>query len=302
MARVLAKDYLKHLRPMSLKALADQGVFRPSADAEVQGHVLPWLYDSTSDMMLEDKSADAMLRNWLEKACAKVLETHSSAIQGENQRKEQKRKEEQERQEALRLERERLQREQEAQQREENIRLLHEKVTKQIVEKGEVRNEITKQVTTNVHGYFQSKPTVGLLGGLLGEMGIALSAAVKTIGNKDWLTPKAIYIFFVTYVAQHMKSEQYTLYMPPSLASIAAAKGVKLEELQTLDEETTNKFTEEYKAADGGDPLFSLLQKDPEESGIVPDIFTALRDGVLRLILRKPREKERPGMRYSRCL
>ena len=302
LARVLAKDYLKHLRPHAFRALADQGVFRPPSDAEVQGHVLPWLYDMAGAMMLEDNDADVVLRGWLETACDTVLRAHGSAIQGENKRKERKQKEEEERQEALRVERERLQREQEEHKREEAVRLLLDKVTKQIVEKGEWRNEIAKQVASNVHGYFQSRPTVGLLGGLLGEMGIALSAAVNAMGNKDWLTPKAIYIFFVTYVAQHMKSEQYLLYLPPNLASIATAKGVKLEELQTLDEEGTNKFMEEYKAADGGGPLYSLVQKESAETGVVPEIFTHLRDGVLRLILRKPREKERPGTSASHLL
>ena len=295
LARVLAKDYLKCIRPNVTGVLKDQGVFRDPSEKALYGHVVPWIYTMTDELLASDGGLEEMLLKLTEGACDGILREHGDALDKERDKRKKKKKEEEEKKEAKRIEKERLKIEREEQKKKDNLKQLQLSVEQMLVEKGEWHNEILKQEMSNLHGNMQGKATVGVLGGILTQMAIALTSAAELSGKADLVTEKSAYILLTTYLSDMFKADHYDVLFGPNMMNIITAKNAKLEELYTLDPESTQSLLQIYKAADFGDELYKLIRSKCQEHGINTAFLDCLSDAIMKLLLKKLTEKDAQG-------
>ncbi len=295
-ARVMAKDYLHDVRASVLRVLTDQGVFRDPARQALEGQVVPWVYDTTAEMLDEDLQMDLLLSQLCEGACDQIIRRHGDALQKERDKRAKKRHDDHERAEEHKRTKEKMRLEREEQKRRDDLHQLQVKVEQQVVEKGEWLNEILKQDLTNVHGDLQSTSTVCAVGGLLTQIAVALTATASVAGKSEFVNPKSMYVFIATYLADCLKSEHLDVYMGPALVNLAKEKGAKLEELQNLDAETAKAFEELYSKGEGCDDLQRLVRSKADQLGFNVAFFAHLEEALLKLLMRKLSEKDAQGI------
>eukprot|EP01022_Parablepharisma_sp_SALTPOND_P001017 TRINITY_DN105434_c0_g1_i1.p1 TRINITY_DN105434_c0_g1~~TRINITY_DN105434_c0_g1_i1.p1 ORF type:complete len:452 (-),score=92.93 TRINITY_DN105434_c0_g1_i1:66-1421(-) len=294
-ARVFTKDYLKNMKPSAFGTLISQGILRDPAEKALLGQIIPWIYKNTGEILGEDQDMDQVLKDLIGFAHDEILKEHGDALKKERGKRERKKREDSQKAEENRILQEKLRKEREEQRKRDELIKLQEKVEQQIIAKGEWRNEILKQPVTNLHGNLQGKQTVGVLGGLLGQIGISLTAAAQTLGNEGFVNEKTAYVFLATLLSDELKSEVYELFIGPSLANLVAEKGGKIEELHLLDAEGSQKFIEEYKRQAGGDELLKAFYDNLTNYGISPVLMNYVTDALLKLLLKKLTEKELQG-------
>lgn len=295
LARVIAKDYLKHVRQNVLGILADQGVFRRPFEMDLYAHILPWMYGTTSEMMEEDKKMDEILQNMVETAFNRVVFEHGDSLDKERKRKTKKKQEEEAKKEARRIEREKRKLEKEEKKRIEDLQILQKKIEKELVNKGENKAEMLKQECTEINGNFQSSPAIGVPGGMLTGLAIALASAYELSANKDWFNETNIYKFFTMYIAEMMGCPQFSIYIGPELAQLLTSKGIKFDNLSAMDEETEKSFVGMYVAGEHDDNIMKIIRDKSAENNLDPKFTAILREAILKLTTKKMNEKEMQG-------
>jgi len=270
-------------------------VLREPGEKALIGHIVPWIYSNTAEAYEEDNDMDELINELTMLAEEQIFNDHDNALKKEKERRQKKINDERRKAEELRLQQEKLRKEKEEQKKKEDLQKLNADVDQQIIEKGEMRNEILSQPITNIHGNFQAKPTVGVLGGLIGQLAISLTAAIQTLGNDEFLNEKTAYKFFAILVSDILKSESYELFLAANLEKMVLEKGGKLDELNLLDEETTERFIEEYKATSGGDGLLNKFVNSFDKYGINNEILKLIVNSLMRIIFLKFTDKAIQG-------
>eukprot|EP00826_Nyctotherus_ovalis_P059326 TRINITY_DN8241_c0_g1_i1.p1 TRINITY_DN8241_c0_g1~~TRINITY_DN8241_c0_g1_i1.p1 ORF type:complete len:414 (-),score=137.99 TRINITY_DN8241_c0_g1_i1:17-1258(-) len=278
-----------------MQALISQGVLREPGERALMGHIVPWIYENTAEAFEEDNDLDELINELTLLAEEQIANDHDDALRKERKRREKKLQEDKCREEELRQQQEKLRKEQEEQKRKEDLQKLREDIDLQIIERGEWRNEILSQPITNIHGNFQSKPTIGVLGGLIGQLAISLTAAVQTLGSDEFLNEKTAYKFFATLISDVLRSDSFELFLASSLEKLILEKGGKLDELNLLDEDTAEQFIEEYKTNSGGDELLNNFLSSFGKYGIDNEILKLIVNSLMRIIFLRFTDKAIQG-------
>jgi hypothetical protein len=292
--RILAKEYLKYVKPNSFRGLRDEGAFRKKQEAAMYINCVPWMMATTAEILRDDSQVDDLLGLIVDEAYDEMTVEHKKTLETERERQrriteERRLKEEEEarRKEALRKEREERRRAAELQR-------LHDKIDQLVIKKGEMKDVVLKQELTAAHGCYLGKDIVGVLTGVLGEMAIVLSATAQSVADKPFVTDKSIYVFTIMYLTQCMKNESFYVFFGPAIVQLLASKNVKLEDTHTLDPDALAQFTQLYDSAQHDDPLLPLLKDSCKDTGIMPEALDWLRLSLRKLILRKPTDND-PG-------
>jgi hypothetical protein len=270
-------------------------VLREPGEKALLGHIIPWIYSNTAEAYEEDSDMDKLINELTMLAEEQIADDHNNALKKERERREKKMHDERCKAEELKLQQEKLRKEKEEQKRKEDLQKLHEDVDQQIIERGEMRNEILSQPITNMHGNFQAKPTVGVLGGLIGQLAISLTAAAQALGNDKFLNEKTAYKFFAILISDVLRSESYELFLASDLEKMILERGGKLDELNLLDEETAENFIEEYKTSSGGDQLLNKFVNSFDKYGIDNEILKLIVNSLMRIIFLRFTDKAIQG-------
>jgi len=293
--RILSKEYLKYLKPKAMKLMKDQGFFDDAFSSELHSKVVPWIYASTAGLLESDIGVDTTFMTLLKEACDLTVLTHEETLKKERARKDEITKERQRKIEEGAANKERRRKERAEKRRMDELSKLHEKVDLQIIKKGVEKEEILKQDLSNVHGYYQGKEIVGLIGGIITEMAMILTAATKALEGKDFLTEKNAYIFTVMYITQGMSQEAFSLFLGPKLVQLLVSKNIKLEEAHALEGDGIQAFNELYKNYQEEDKIVKLIHDKADELGIIPASLDFVRNSLLKLLLRKPTDPDPQG-------
>jgi len=294
-ARVFAKDMLKNMKTAAFNNLVSKGVFRQPSEKAMLGHIIPWIYNTTTEFYMEDNSVDLILNDLTGLAVDQIIREHGDSLNNEKNKRAQKKKLDEEKALAEKLMKEKLKKEKEEQKKKDDLKALHDKVEQQIILKGEMRDGILKQAFDNLHGNFQGKPTVAVLGGLLNQIAIGLSAAAEISGKADFINEKTAYVFMATYLSDGLKSELLEIYLNPTLSEYITQKGAKIEDLSTLDAEGIQRFTEEFKKSSYSDPLNKLIEEKLLSNYVNSKYANFVMDSFTKLLLKKLSEKEMAG-------
>lgn len=295
LARVLAKDYLKNVRQNVMRVLVDQGVYRKPFEKDLYTHILPWMYGTTWEMMEENKMMDEILLNLVGNAFGVVAGEHGTALDKERDKKLKKKKDEEDKKEARKLEKEKNRLEMIEKKRIDDLKALELNVENNLVNKGDVRNEMIKQEIVEITGNYQNTHSVGVPGGLITELAIALTSAFELSPNKDWLNENNIFKFVVLYIADKMGCPQYSVYLGPHFNQLITSKGLKLDTLHLMDAETEKEFVNLYKTGENDDMILKMIKDQSAEFNIDPKIIEILREAILKLLIKKQTEKEAQG-------
>ena len=238
---------------------------------------------------------DLLINELTQEANDQIARDHDEALNKEHNRRDLKIHEDERKAEELRIQKEKLKAEQEEQKRKDDLKKLHEDVEQQIVEKGAWMNDILNQPISNIHGNFQAKPTVGVFGGLLGQIAIALTAAIETLGNDNFINEPSAYKFFAILISDVLRSESYELLLGNDLEKYILENGGKLDELNLLDENIQEHIIEESKESSIGDELFNNFTKNLDKYGINTDVMKLLILSLMRTIFLRFTEKALQG-------
>ncbi len=294
--RILAKEYLKFLRPNTLRLLISQGLFTQPFSHDLYVHVVPWMYNRTAKLMDDEVEVDNAFAGVMKTGFESALQEHKLALDKEHARRDaitdgRRRKAEDEARRREQRRKERAER-----RRLEELRKLQEKVKTTIVDKAVEKEEILKQEMMEVHGFYQGKETVGLIGGLLTEMAAAFTATGEVLEGKDFVTEKNAYVFAVMYIGQWMQQEAFPLFLGPKLIQFLAGKNVKPEEAHNMEPPVSQEFAELYKTYVDEDAILKLIKEKGAETGIQPNAIDFLRGALLKLLLRKPTDPDPQGL------
>eukprot|EP01022_Parablepharisma_sp_SALTPOND_P018757 TRINITY_DN310_c0_g4_i1.p2 TRINITY_DN310_c0_g4~~TRINITY_DN310_c0_g4_i1.p2 ORF type:complete len:682 (-),score=92.23 TRINITY_DN310_c0_g4_i1:14221-16266(-) len=294
-SRILSKEYLKQLKPKTLRALRDEGLFSSTFLADYYSHTVPWMYKETAEILDAEQDYSETLWNLVKEKAEEIVGSHVEVLKKESKRKaeiiaERERKAEEE----MKAKEERR-KQREERRRLEELKKLHDKVEQEIIKKGVEKEEIIKQEISNIHGFFQGREIAGVIGGLLAEMSVIFTAVGEALPDKDFLTEKNAYIFVVMYLGQWMKQEFFPFFLGPKLVQFLASKDVKLDEIHSMDPSLAKEFAELYKAYEDEDPILKLLRDRAESIGIALTAIDYLRCALLKLLLRKPTDPDPQG-------
>lgn len=294
-ARVLAKDYLNQLKPRTLRLLAVEGLFNDPFLTDYYSQVAPWLQQTAISMLDTNQDSGNVLKKLLDEKSKAIIKQHKDVLKKERKRKadiiaerERKLLEEQ----IARDERRKIRAEK---RRIRDLKLLQDHIAENIVKKGIESEEILKQDICEVHGYLQGQEIVGLIGGLLTEMAIVFTAVQESLEEKQFITDKNAYIFTVMYIGEWMKQSTVSIFIGPKTIEFLTSKGIKADEIYTLDPSVVQEFSDLYKSYEDEDEIMKTFREKAETLGIEPTAMDFIRASILKLLLRKPTDNDPQG-------
>lgn len=293
--RIFAKEYLKLLKPNTMHVMKDEGYFNTHFENDLYTSCIPWIYTTTSEVLKDETQIENFLSRLVIDSYNTAANEHQKTLQAERDRKEKLRqekiqKEEEEARQTAQRRKERAEKRRLAEREKLKLRILE-----QIIKKGEDKEGILTQDFANVHGCFQSKDIIGVIGGVLTELSIVFTAVSNCLEGKDFLNEKNAYGIAIFYLSEWMKSKEFNIYLGPSLTKLLTTKNVKQEEIHTLDADAAKEFSEIYKSGADEDPILKIILENCHEIGIKPEAIGYLRNCLLKLMLRKPTDPDPKG-------
>lgn len=293
--RILAKDFLKELRPNTMRLLKDEGLFNTHFMNDLYTSCIPWIYSTTTQIIKDESSVDNFVSLLLQDTFDTATKDHGQTLQKEKDRKEGIRQrilqqEEEEARNKAQRRKDRAERRRHAEKEK-----LKNRILELIIKKGEEKEDVLAQDFGNVHGYFQGKDTVGIIGGIFTELAITFTAISEILAGKEFLNEKNAYGIMIFYLAESLKQKEYPVYISPGINKFLSSKNVKLEDIHTLDADGVKEFTELYNSIDYDDPIMKIIRKENENIGIKTEAIDLLRNSLLKLLLRKPTDPDPKG-------
>eukprot|EP00831_Metopus_contortus_P056882 TRINITY_DN4913_c0_g1_i6.p1 TRINITY_DN4913_c0_g1~~TRINITY_DN4913_c0_g1_i6.p1 ORF type:complete len:578 (-),score=174.41 TRINITY_DN4913_c0_g1_i6:22-1755(-) len=288
MSRMLAKNYLKGLKQDTLRLMKSEGAFRQDYENDLHMKYVPWMYTTTMDLIEKETETENALMDLIEDACNNHLASHEEHLKKEKERREKISNDIHEKEEAEAAAKEQRRQQRAEKRRMDELSQLHDKIDALIIKKGELKDDVLREEITNVHGFFQSKNSVGIIGGLLYEMAIMITTLNELLENKEFLSEKNVYIFTIMYIGEWMKQEFFPVFLSPNIMNFLASKNVKPEEIHNIEEDAEAEFKQLFMSDDEEDKLFNVIKEKSHFLGIKPETYQYIKIAIMKLLLRKP--------------
>jgi len=302
-SRILAKEFLKNVRHNGFNILGEQGAFQNDFDFEFNNSFLPWIF---SDILHLQQGGNAIANTILSIGSVvtqNLADMHAKAVH-----------EEQERRRLAKEERERIEKEtkerraERAEKRkiraeEQRRQALKDKITEVLISKGgEEKPGMFAQVLSDLDSFGKEGNTVGLVGGIIGELWILLST-LNGLKNADAEDPLAVLNTIEITKESIQKVVENVLGELVAEGKIEIGVTGEIEaQLQELDPELTleNIHTKAEKATEARALLASsinsfvlnTLQSNAEELGLNSEYLPLIVDSIISAVL-NPDEKAR---------
>eukprot|EP00826_Nyctotherus_ovalis_P058699 TRINITY_DN8094_c0_g1_i3.p1 TRINITY_DN8094_c0_g1~~TRINITY_DN8094_c0_g1_i3.p1 ORF type:complete len:285 (-),score=100.24 TRINITY_DN8094_c0_g1_i3:90-944(-) len=127
------------------------------------------------------------------------------------------------------------------------------------------------------------------------EMAIVLTAVQESLEEKEFINEKNAYIFTVMYIGEWMKQTSVSVFLGPRTMEFLTAKGVRADEIYSLDPAFTQEFADLYKSYEDEDLILKMFREKAEALGIEPAAMDFIRGSILKLLLRKPTDNDPQG-------
>ena len=254
-ARTISKNYLANLRENTFKRLTDVGFYTDSFKIEVlDNDVVPWLHTKCFEFIQDLEVQESVPTTLAKSHLLTEEEEHIATVKAEAERKKQV-KEEKERQLALKLEEKRQRRAaKEAKKKAEERAALCAEIQEKFISKGVSKAVVAIQELLDIDGEGRADPTIGALGGVLGQIILVLSIMEKNFNR--------------TLTSKSTKSKK----------SNASRSSKKRDEEKKKEEEAKKKEEEDAK---------SQGAKTEGEGSIVPQEVAAVFDPALEPLLKE---------------
>jgi hypothetical protein len=182
--RVVAKSYLSGLRDNTYTHLANVGFFTNNFRINVLDQdVVPWLYDKVfefvQDLEVQDQIQTALVADHLQTE----QKTYLEAVSEENKRKEIAREKQQKQLAIKEAEKKKKREAREAKKRAEERAKLKTEIEAEFIRRGVTVDGVSNVELVEIEG-MQGRNTVGVLGGVLGQLIISLALMERNFNRQ----------------------------------------------------------------------------------------------------------------------
>jgi hypothetical protein len=294
-SRTVAKNFVDGMLGSAIGYLTDVGYFTDTFKVDVlEQNVLPWLFGRVEGFVEELDVLGDFGDVFVGANVNEYLTTHEQTVKAEYDRKESVRKaiEEAHRQ---KLEDKRKRKEAKEQARKTAaLKALKDDINRRFIQKGEYKESILSHEVSEVTGFYFKTPTIGTLGGFLGQMILVMGGAhrlAKKEGVKNLLQPKIVQSFMFTYIDAKMKTEKFTLQVGKAVEQFlnSLEKPLQLNEMRVMKEQNYQRFR--HILSDTtlfGDDVLGLMRSHNKLLGISKKAFDAVYEGFWDLYCKKP--------------
>jgi len=299
-SRIMAKEYLKTVRFNGFNILREQGTFQNAFDFEFNNTFLPWIFNDVLHLQQGGQAIANTIGSLNNTISQNLADMHAKAVYEEQERrrlaKEERERIEKETQErrAERAEKRKIRAE------EQRKKALQDKIAEVLMAKGEQRQNVLAQVLSDLDAFGREGMTVGLVGGVIGELWIALST-IESLKNVDAEDPLAVLntIEITKESIQKIVENLVTELVAEGKIEVGVTGEIEAQ-LQEIDPELTleNLHTKTDKAneirallsASISSHMLRTLQANSEELGLNNDYLPIIVDALINEIL-NPDEK-----------
>lgn len=150
---------------------------------------------------------------------------------------------------------------------------------------------------SDIHGNFSGAPIVGTLGGVLNQIALILSTAMKNYEEPtaDFFNRKSITQFLNQFIGSQMKFDFFNFLVGKKLTTFLEGleTPVPITELSKIDAATADRIREFLtENSNLGNPVTQLVKKNLEKLGINAEAFDLVYDCFWDIIMKKPCSNE----------